>query len=154
MGPLNLTVELGRARRKHKQPYPQFLAGRLKLGVFDITCKARYVKNLLPSTWMAARPHRGLAECPGNEFFEKVPGVLCPGARVGLHHVPAAYGVLGRKMLEAEPGRELDIKGIQLDEVPGLLRPVILGFAFGVGPAGFHPVFGRLNQLATPLEVG
>jgi hypothetical protein len=62
---------------------------------------------------------------------------------MGLQDLPAAEDVAGGEVFEAEASEELNMNGVDLDDVTGGRGQIVFGLADPVGAAGTEPACAR-----------
>src|SRR3972149_5142542 len=143
LGPLDVAVELGGARRQDEELQSTPLAGGLELA------------HELTATVDLERPQRKrrafLQAC------EEVGSGACSGHRVDFNDIPARNDVTGGEVLEDDSRAGAAGPGVHLHDVPGLTGLIVPGLANGVRsprPAlgGRDGTPGRLEKDPTPFQ--
>jgi hypothetical protein len=131
VGSLDEALQLRGSRRDDEEPYPA-----LPASLFEVLFKLRSAIDLDGADWEGELLFHVLEELGG--------GVAC-GVPEGSRHVPAGDQIPGTELPTAVIALEPDLKGVNLDEVPGSRHPVSLRLTYGI--SGLAPTFTGFPRL-------
>jgi hypothetical protein len=129
--PLHIALQFWSARGDDEEPDPAFPASLL-----EVLFKLRSAIDLDGADWEGELLFHVLEELGG--------GVAC-GVPEGSRHVPAGDQIPGTELPTAVIALEPDLKGVNLDEVPGSRHPVSLRLTYGI--SGLAPTFTGFPRL-------
>jgi|SRR5713226_127196 len=144
LGAFDSAVEFGRARRQDEEAKTPLLAGLFEQSL-----------ELAASVYLDG-PDGKRGAC--QQGIEKQSGGRGGGATVNLTDVPTGDDIASGEVFQDQARNQPQFQGVHLDQIAGLGRLILLGFANGVGsrrtlaPGSGDPLREGLDQQTPPLQ--